>query len=106
MGAAPMYRHLYIVVAGECAHARFGHRRHGLHRPCSGETCRRRYHLGAGDEMTVDVFVLIHSPLVGPLTWSLVAKELRQRGIDTMVPVLHDIEGSDVPYWRQHADAA
>ncbi len=28
-----------------------------------------------------DYFVLIHSPLVGPLTWSLVAEDLRRRGI-------------------------
>ncbi len=49
-----------------------------------------------------DVFVLVHSPLVGPLTWSLVAQELRQREIDTVVPALHDTEGSDAPYWRQH----
>ena len=60
----------------------------------------------AGDRMTArrtDVFVLVHSPLVGPLTWSLVAQELRQREIDIVVPVLHDTEGSDVPYWQQHA---
>jgi pimeloyl-ACP methyl ester carboxylesterase len=49
-----------------------------------------------------DVFVLVHSPLVGPLTWSLVAEELRQREIDTVVPVLHDTESSEAPCWRQH----
>ncbi len=50
-----------------------------------------------------DIFVLVHSPLVGPLAWSLVAEELRQREIDIVVPALHDTEGSDVPYWQQHA---
>ncbi len=50
-----------------------------------------------------DVFVLVHSPLVGPLTWSLVVQELRQREIDIVVPALYDAESSDVPYWQQHA---
>ena len=49
-----------------------------------------------------DIFVLVHSPIVGPLTWSLVAEELRQRGIDTVVSVLHDTEDSNAPHWRQH----
>src|ERR687885_2040359 len=48
------------------------------------------------------VFVLIHSPLVGPLTWALVAADLRRRGIATVVPELHDTEGTQLPYWRQH----
>jgi len=52
-----------------------------------------------------DIFVLIHSPLVGPLTWSLVAEDLRRRGIEVVVPVLHD-DGSGVPYWRQHIASA
>lgn len=51
------------------------------------------------------VFVLVHSPLVGPFTWSLVAEELRQREIEVVIPVLTDVEGSSVPYWRQHAGA-
>lgn len=51
------------------------------------------------------LLVLIHSPLVGPFTWSLVAKRLRQRGIETLVPVLTDVEDTDAPYWQQHAEA-
>ncbi len=50
--------------------------------------------------------VLIHSPLVGPLTWSLVAAELYQRGIETVVPTLDDTDDSGRPFWRQHADCA
>ncbi len=50
-----------------------------------------------------DVFVLIHSPLVGPLTWSLVAEDLRRRGVEAVVPVLRDDAGSGLPSWRQHA---
>jgi hypothetical protein len=34
------------------------------------------------------VFMLIHSPLVGPFTWSLVAEELRARGQEMFVPTL------------------
>lgn len=51
------------------------------------------------------VVVLLHSPLVGPLTWAPVSRELRQRSIDTVLPVLMDQGSSDVPYWVQHAAA-
>lgn len=47
-------------------------------------------------------FVLIHSPLVGPTTWSLVADLLRQRGIEAIVPTLSSNERG-IPYWKQHA---
>ena len=51
------------------------------------------------------MFVLIHSPLVGPITWAPVAFELRQKGIDVLVPELpRDIQ-SNRPYWEQHAGA-
>ncbi len=33
-------------------------------------------------------FVLIHSPLVGSLTWRPVAERLQQRGFESVVPVL------------------
>lgn len=49
------------------------------------------------------MFVLIHSPLVGPLTWSLVADEIRQRGLDALVPELEDSPDSREPFWKQHA---
>jgi hypothetical protein len=49
--------------------------------------------------------VLIHSPLVGPFTWSLVAEELRQRGIETVVPALADDDGGGLPFWRQHVES-
>jgi hypothetical protein len=47
-------------------------------------------------------FVLIHSPLIGPFTWSLVAAELQQRGVETVVPTLVDDGGP--PFWRQHVE--
>jgi hypothetical protein len=48
-------------------------------------------------------FVLIHSPLVGPLTWSLVADQIRQSGLDVLVPGLKDSPASKEPFWKQHA---
>ena len=51
------------------------------------------------------VFVLLHSPLVGPLTWAPVSRELRQRGIETVLPVLTDDGVGSVPFWAQHAAA-
>jgi len=50
-----------------------------------------------------NIYVLIHSPLVGPLTWKLVADEMRQKGMDVIVPTLIDSPGSEKPYWKQHA---
>jgi hypothetical protein len=48
-------------------------------------------------------FVLVHSPLVGPLTWSLVAAELRGRGMEVVTPELRQEERAAEPHWRQHA---
>lgn len=50
-------------------------------------------------------FILIHSPLVGPLTWALVGEELRQRGQEAIVPRLADSPEAHRPYWQQHAEA-
>lgn len=52
------------------------------------------------------VFALIHSPLLGPWSWSLVAREMRARGRDVRVPPLFDSTGVGEPYWKQHAQAA
>ena len=52
-----------------------------------------------------NVFVLIHSPLVGPLTWSLVAEQMRQRDTDVIVPTLVDSGDSDKSFWKQHAES-
>ncbi len=50
-----------------------------------------------------NLVVLIHSPLIGPFTWSLVAQELRAGGFDVLVPVLTDNGATPPPYWEQHA---
>lgn len=55
--------------------------------------------------MTHSVFVLIHSPLVGPFTWKLVAEALRQQGIEVVVPSLKRSPGSGQPFWLQHVSA-
>ena len=49
--------------------------------------------------------VLIHSPLVGPLTWSRVAVELQKRGLDVLVPTLEDSTESKDPFWKQHSES-
>lgn len=50
-------------------------------------------------------YVLIHSPLVGPLTWRLVADELERLGYSVVVPTLTTDPQGDHPYWRQHVAA-
>ena len=57
-------------------------------------------------ESHAHAWVLIHSPLVGPLTWSLVADEMRQHGLDVLVPRLRDSPESKEPFWRQQACSA
>ena len=49
-----------------------------------------------------NIYVLIHSPLVSPLTWTLVADQMRQRGLNVIVPILKDSSESPEPFWKQH----
>ncbi len=49
------------------------------------------------------LFVLIHSPLVGPFSWRLVQKEFAKRRIDVLVPELLDQPADSLPCWQQHA---
>ena len=51
------------------------------------------------------VYVLIHSPLVGGLTWALVAEQFRQRGQSVIVPTLSDSTDCKEPFWKQHAES-
>jgi alpha/beta hydrolase family protein len=50
-----------------------------------------------------NVYVLIHSPLVGGLTWRLVSDQLRQHALNVVVPILVDLPDSEEPLWKQHA---
>lgn len=52
-----------------------------------------------------NIYVLIHSPLVGGLTWTLVADQMRQRRFEVLVPILRDSTDSEKPFWKQHADS-
>lgn len=51
------------------------------------------------------VYVLIHSPLVGGLTWTLVGDQMRQRGQRVVLPLLSDSPTSKEPFWKQHAES-
>lgn len=53
-----------------------------------------------------NTYVLIHSPLVGRLTWTLVADQMRHKGLDVVVPHLLDSPDSRDPFWKQHAESA
>jgi pimeloyl-ACP methyl ester carboxylesterase len=49
--------------------------------------------------------VLIHSPLVGPTTWSPVARELERRGREAVVPALLGVADAEAPQWRHVPEA-
>ena len=46
------------------------------------------------------VFVLIHSPLVGPTTWMSVADELVRGGREAVVPSLLGVVAAAASQWR------
>lgn len=52
------------------------------------------------------VYVLVHSPLVGPTTWSPVARELERQGHQAVVPSLLGPGGAPPRHWRQCVTAA
>jgi hypothetical protein len=52
------------------------------------------------------VFVLIHSPLVGPTSRSPVAHELERRGRLAVVPSLLGVAEAPAPQWWHVPDAA
>jgi hypothetical protein len=49
-------------------------------------------------------FILVHSPLVGTLTWRPVADALEARGNRVAVPSLLGVQESPQPHWRWCAD--
>lgn len=49
------------------------------------------------------VVALVHSPLVGPSSWSAVASVLRQRGWNVLVPDLRPGTEQGPPYFEHHA---
>ena len=51
--------------------------------------------------MADSVFVLVHSPSVGPKTWASVAAELRSAGNEVVVPSLLSVATAPPPYWPE-----
>jgi hypothetical protein len=51
------------------------------------------------------VFVLVHSPLLGPGAWELVARALEQRGRSAVVPSLLGVTEEPRPAWREVGEA-
>ena len=47
------------------------------------------------------IYALVHSPLVGGLTWQLVAHDLQGRGLNVIVPLLTDQAEPTEPFWKQ-----
>jgi hypothetical protein len=45
------------------------------------------------------VFMLVHSPSVGPATWQPVAERLTKAGHDVLVPSLLEVGEGEPPYW-------
>lgn len=54
--------------------------------------------------MPAPFFVLIHSPLVGPYVWSLVAGQLRHKGYGVALPVLESRSSGAGTYWERHVE--
>jgi len=51
------------------------------------------------------VYVLVHSPLAGGLTWTLVAQEMLVQGLNALVPHLSDQAAAKQPFWKQHVES-
>ena len=51
------------------------------------------------------IFVLIHSPSVGPATWQPVADQLREAGHEVAVPSLLSVADGGAPFWPRVSSA-
>ena len=52
------------------------------------------------------MLALIHSPLMGSLTWTRTAAVMSAHGVPVALPELRDDPSSSVPYWQQQAESA
>lgn len=50
------------------------------------------------------IYLLVHSPSVGPLTWAATARELDALGAVAIVPSLRDVAVEGPPFWRTIAE--
>jgi hypothetical protein len=66
---------------------------------------RRRPAAAGGTVKHMSLFVLVHSPSVGPSTWQQVAETLRDAGHDAVVPSLLRVGENGPPYWPRVASA-
>jgi pimeloyl-ACP methyl ester carboxylesterase len=64
---------------------------------------KSRSHRGTVERMAL--FALIHSPSVGPGTWTPVASRLRQAGHAVAVPSLLAVAAGSAPHWQRVVDA-
>ncbi|MFF5986931.1 alpha/beta fold hydrolase [Prauserella flavalba] len=55
--------------------------------------------------MTRPTIVLVHSPLVGPSTWTEAARPLRDKGFDVVVPSLATVVDGEPPFYPRLAEA-
>lgn len=53
----------------------------------------------------MSTFVLVHSPLVGPLIWAGVAETLGKRRHRVVRPEVRALESAGPPYWQRHVAA-
>lgn len=68
---------------------------------CWSDCCWAPRHTAAVSARVRDpVFVLIHSPLVGPTTWLPVAHELERRGREAVIPSQLGVAAARAPQWR------
>ncbi len=51
------------------------------------------------------LFVLVHSPLVGPYSWARVAEALRDLDHPVVVPRVRSLEQEGAPFWERHVEA-
>jgi hypothetical protein len=52
----------------------------------------------------VTTYVLVHAPMVGPMTWRPVAEELARRGHIAVLPSLMGRAWLRAPIWKRHVD--
>src|SRR5437762_6816147 len=77
-----------------------------LRRRYPGDLCERPAHDARDLARVRRTWVLVHSPLVGPSTWSALRDELRARGDRVYAPDLGGDEHDATPLWQQHARPA
>ncbi len=96
-------------IAGDIGH-RQGTDVGPVGRPVPGKQCRAGLRSalpslrGVGHPKSMSSFTLVHSPLVGPLSWLAVQVELRKRGHEVQIPSL--VSAATSGSWQACVDAA